>query len=125
MQCNLNEHINIIDPIQKMLNEASAQVKRNRADIRDTLKLTNLKMSSLIRNTPFTSLEIEALELETQGLFSRLNILLSEHKSDIDRFPASFVIDLMVTAGRDRQMAEEWANRNVGTIEKVYKIWEE
>jgi hypothetical protein len=31
----------------------------------------------------------------------------------------------MVAAGRDRQMAEGWATRNIGTIQKIYKIWEE
>jgi hypothetical protein len=47
MQCNPNSHASITDPIQQILNEANAQVKRHRADIRDTLKLINLKISSL------------------------------------------------------------------------------
>jgi hypothetical protein len=124
MQCNPKNATTIVEPVQQVLNEAVAQINKDRSDIIHKLKSTNLKMSSLVRDTPTSSLEIEALELETQDLLSHLEALLSSHRSDIDRFPAHVVINLMISAGHDRQNAEDWATRNIETVESGYQSWE-
>jgi hypothetical protein len=124
MQCNPKYTTTIVNPIQQVLNEAVARINKDRADIIHKLKSTNLKMSSLVRDTPSSSLEIEALELETQDLLSNLESLLSSHRSDVDRFPAHVVINLMISAGHDRQHAEDWATRNIETVESGYQSWD-
>jgi hypothetical protein len=124
MQCNPNSTTSIVGPTQQVLNEAVAQINKDRANIIHKLESTNLKMSSLIRDTPSSSVEIEALELETRNLLSHLEALLSSHRSDIDRFPAHVVMNLMISAGHDRQKAEDWATRNLETVESGYQSWQ-
>jgi hypothetical protein len=126
MPCNPKLRGSPLTSIQLLIKEASDELMKQYTDIEETFQATKLKMKTLILHTmPSTStINIEAVELEAQILITRLETLLSSHKSNIDILPASVLIDLYVTSGGTEEQVESSAQEVVTRFKKQYEIWE-
>ena len=83
-------------------------------------------MKTLVVHTmPFTStIDIEALELEVQTLITRLETLLLSHRSNIEIFPASVLINLYVASGGTEEGEGRLAQEVVTKFKKQCETWE-
>lgn len=126
MSCNPNLRGNPLTPIQLLVKEANNEVIKQYKDIKETFEAINLKMTTLIvHTTPSTStIDIETLELEAQILITRLETLVSSHKSTLEMLPAALLIRLYVANGVTQMKAEASAQEGVARFKKQYQTWE-
>lgn len=126
MLCNPKLRGNPLTPIQLLVTEANNEIIKQCKNIKETFKAINLKMTTLtVHTTQSTStIDIETLELEAQVLITRLETLVSSHKSTLEMLPAGLLIELYVASGVTQEKAEAGAQEGVARFKKRQQDWE-